>query len=132
MSSFRYQGLSRPGLPRDARLNFHGPGGGVELVIFVGALIDGLELAEQNVGLEAEVARQHRADFGDARPDDRLAPQPVALIARPLGFIPGLDSGGGGVAVQHEILAERLVAVAEGFGGGRFRGGGGGGQGRGQ
>ena len=66
--------LARPRLPRNPRLNFHRPGGGVEVVVFVGALIDGLELAQQNVGIEAVIARQHRADFGDARPDDRLAP----------------------------------------------------------
>ena len=40
----------------DAGLDFDGAGGGVEVVVFVGALIDGLELAQQNVRLQAVIA----------------------------------------------------------------------------
>lgn len=83
-------------MPRDAGLDFDGAGGGVELVVFVGALIDGLEFAQENVGIQAIIARQHGADFGDAGPDHRLARKPVALVARPFGRIAGLDGGGGG------------------------------------
>ena len=102
-------------MPGDAGLDFHGAGGGVKGVVFVGALVDGLELAHQHDGVEAEGAGQPGADFGDAGADGGPAHQPVALVAARPRCVAGILGGMGGVALEHEILAERLLAGAQGF-----------------
>ena len=118
-------------LAGNARLNLDGAGGGVKVMVFMGALINGLQLAEQDVGIKAIDPRQGRANGGDARLNGRLAHQPVALVARPLARIPGIDGGIGRVAAQDKILTKRLMARAQGLGRlgwgvGRFEGGEGG------
>lgn len=105
-----FGGWGRRQIPHNPRLQIDGARRGVKVASFIGALVDGFQLAQQHLGVEAVGPRHAAADVGDARTGVRPVRQPVALVAQRHRRIPGVRRRPRGVAAQHIMLAKRLVA----------------------
>ena len=94
----------KPGLQLDTAR------GGVEVVVLDGAAVDVLELADQRLGVAGLVAAGLGVERPDAVPDAVGAQHPVALVLGRLARVSGFRGGDGSARIEHEVVAEALLA----------------------
>ena len=92
-----------------------GAGGGVELVVLVGAAEDGLELGDEGLGIGGVAGRDLGAQRRDPVRYVNICQQAAALLARGRGRVAGGDGGPGGAGIEGVGAAEILLPGGEAF-----------------